>query len=256
MDMDRLFDIQNKIVLITGSSRGIGFELASAMGSRGAHVILNGTDSERLTAAVASLKDLNISAHAACFDVRDSTQIGPAVEDILANIGPIDVLVNNAGIQIRNPMEVFSATDLESILAINLGGAFKVSQVVGRIMIQRRKGKIINICSIQSELGRSSIIPYTMSKGGLKMMTKGMASEWGKYNIQINGIGPGYFKTELTELLVENQEFSDWLCKRVPAGRWGDPKELAGAAIFLASCASDYVNGHILYVDGGMLASV
>jgi gluconate 5-dehydrogenase len=254
--MSQLFSIKDKVILITGSSRGIGFELARIMGGEGARVILNGKDATKLDAAVSELKERGVPAYAAAFDVTDTAGVERAVEDIHSRIGPVDVLVNNAGVQIRSPLEDFAKSDLEKILSVNLEGAFTVSQVVGRYMIRRQKGKIINICSVQSELGRPSIVPYAMSKGGLKMMTKGMAAEWGKHNIQVNGLGPGYFKTDLTKPLVEDDAFSSWLYTRVPAGRWGEPAELAGAAIFLASSASDYVNGHILYVDGGMLASV
>lgn len=254
--MSQLFSIKDKVILITGSSRGIGFELARIMGGEGARVILNGKDATKLDAAVSELKERGVPAYAAAFDVTDTAGVERAVEDIHSRIGPVDVLVNNAGVQIRSPLEDFAKSDLEKILSVNLEGAFTVSQVVGRYMIRRQKGKIINICSVQSELGRPSIVPYAMSKGGLKMMTKGMAAEWGKHNIQVNGLGPGYFKTDLTKPLVEDDAFSSWLYTRVPAGRWGEPAELAGAAIFLASSASDYVNGHILFVDGGMLASV
>jgi len=254
--MSQLFNIKDKVILITGSSRGIGFELARIMGGEGARVILNGKDSLKLESSVSELKKNGVAAYAAAFDVTDTAGVERAIENIHTRVGPVDVLINNAGIQIRSPMEEFSKSDLEKILSVNLEGAFTVSQVVGQYMIRRQKGKIINICSVQSELGRPSIVPYAMSKGGLKMMTKGMAAEWGKHNIQVNGLGPGYFKTDLTKPLVEDDAFSQWLYTRVPAGRWGEPAELAGAAIFLASSASDYVNGHILYVDGGMLASV
>ena len=235
--MSQLFSIKDKVILITGSSRGIGFELARIMGGEGARVILNGKDAAKLDAAVSELKERGVPAYAAAFDVTDTAGVERAVEDIHSRIGPVDVLVNNAGVQIRSPLEDFAKSDLEKILSVNLEGAFTVSQVVGRYMIRRQKGKIINICSVQSELGRPSIVPYAMSKGGLKMMTKGMAAEWGKHNIQVNGLGPGYFKTDLTKPLVEDDAFSSWLYARVPAGRWGEPAELAGAAIFLASSA-------------------
>ena len=171
-------------------------------------------------------------------------------------LAPIDVLVNNAGIQIRAPLHEFDAENWRKILDINLTGAFLTSKAVVQGMIKRKAGKIINICSIQSELARPTIAPYTASKGGLKLLTRGMATDWGKYNIQVNGIAPGYFKTEMTKSLYEDEKFDAWLCSRVPANRWGDPEELVGGAIFLASKASDYVNGHIIFIDGGLMACV
>ncbi|NOX64216.1 MAG: SDR family oxidoreductase, partial [Chlorobi bacterium] len=168
----------------------------------------------------------------------------------------IDILVNNAGIQIRGNLENFDLLDWQRLIDVNLTGAFLVSKAVVKDMIEKKSGKIINICSIQSELARPSIAPYTASKGGLKNLTKGMATDWGKYNIQVNGIAPGYFKTEMTKALYNDEKFDSWLCSRTPANRWGEPEELIGSLIFLASNASSYVNGHLVYVDGGMLACV
>ncbi len=251
-----IFSVENKNILITGSSSGIGLVLATELGRRGARIILNGTNHEKLAGAASRLRSLGITAYTAAFDVTDADSCAQAVQAVLQETGTIDVLINNAGIQKRAPAESFDLSEADAILSVNLKGAFIVSQVVGRIMISRRRGKIINICSVQSELGRPSITPYAASKGGVKMLTKGLAAEWAKYNIQVNGIGPGYFITDMTRPLAENGDFSAWLSQRVPAGRWGDPRELAGAAVFLSSESSDYVNGHILYVDGGMLASV
>lgn len=251
-----LFDLTGKTALITGSSRGLGLVMAKGLGQAGATVILNGRHQDTLDAAVKALADDGIAAHGFVFDVGNKEQVRGVVAAIEERIGPIDILINNAGIQIRSPLEEFEEDNWQKIIDTNLTSAFIVSKYVAQKMIPRRSGKIINICSMQSELGRPTISPYAASKGGLKMLTKGMATEWGKYNIQVNGIGPGYFVTEMTQKLVDDETFNAWLCGRTPANRWGDPQELIGAAIFLSSAASSYVNGHILYVDGGMLACV
>lgn len=255
MSLD-LFDLTGKIALVTGSSRGLGYTIAEGLGRAGATVVLNGVNEERLNQSVAALKDMGINAHGAAFDVIDSERIQAQVARIEAEIGPVDILFNNAGIQIRKPLETFDEADWRRLFDVNLTGAYLVAKAVVPGMIERRAGKIINICSVQSELARPSIAPYTASKGGLKNLTKGMATDWGKYNIQVNGLGPGYFVTEMTQPLVDDEKFDSWLRGRTPANRWGEPQELIGAAIFLASRASSYVNGHILYVDGGMLACV
>ncbi len=255
--MDTLFSIKDKVVLVTGSARGIGYTLAEAMGRAGAKIVINDINREAIEKAMKALAAQGIRVCGSLFDVTDPEQVASEVAVIEKYFGPIEVLVNNAGIQIRHKAEEFPIEDYDKILAVNLKGVFVVSQAVARGgMIARQRGKIINICSMQSELGRQSITPYAASKGGVRMLTRGLATEWGKHNIQVNGIGPGYFITEMTRPLVEDKEFNAWLCSRTPANRWGDPKELVGSAIFLASEASDYVNGHILYVDGGMLACV
>jgi len=251
-----LFDLTGKIALVTGSSRGLGYTIAEGLGRAGATVVLNGVNEERLNQSVAALKDMGINAHGAAFDVTDSERIQAQVARIEAEIGPVDILFNNAGIQIRKPLETFDEADWRRLFDVNLTGAYLVAKAVVPGMIERRAGKIINICSVQSDLARPSIAPYTASKGGLKHLTTGMATDWGKYNIQVNGLGPGYFVTEMTQPLVDDEKFDSWLRGRTPANRWGEPQELIGAAIFLASRASSYVNGHILYVDGGMLACV
>lgn len=251
-----LFDLTGKIALITGSSRGLGYTLAGGLGRAGATVILNGVNPERLDSAVQTLRSSGVQAYGAAFDITQAQEIQAQVARIEAELGPIDILVNNAGIQIRRPLEEFDERDWQRLLDVNLTGAFLTSKAVARGMIARRAGKIINICSIQSELGRPTITPYTAAKGGLKNLTRGMAAEWGRYNLQVNGLGPGYFITEMTQPLAADEKFDTWLKARTPAQRWGDPAELIGAAIFLASQASSYVNGHILYVDGGMLACV
>jgi gluconate 5-dehydrogenase len=251
-----LFDIKGRVALITGSSKGLGFILARGLGRAGAIPVLNCRSQVGLQKALSELHSEGIEALGYTFDVTDEKAVESAVSQITDEAGGIDILVNNAGIQIRNPLESFSTDDWRNLIDTNLTGVFLVSRAVAGMMIERRNGKIINICSMQSELGRPTITPYAASKGGVRMITKGMATEWGRYNIQVNGIGPGYFITEMTRPLADNKSFDQWLKARTPAGRWGDPEELIGAAIFLASKASDYVNGHILYVDGGLLACV
>ncbi len=251
-----MFSLKGKVALVTGSSRGLGFVMSRGLAEAGARVILNGRNEERLKKAVDELKRRNLDVAGYSFDVAKSNEVKDNIERIENEIGPIEILFNNAGIQIRSPFEEFDEDNWRELMNVNLTGPFLVSKYVAKSMIKRESGKIINICSMQSELGRATITPYACSKGGLKMMTKGMATEWGKYNIQVNGIGPGYFITEMTKPLADNEKFNSWLCSRTPANRWGKPEELIGAAVFLSSDASSYVNGQILYVDGGMLACV
>ena len=251
-----LFDLTGKIALITGSSRGIGYAIARGLGQAGARVVLNARSEEALQEAAGTLRAEGIAVEIAAFDVADIASIGAAVAKIEAEIGPIEILVNNAGIQRRGPVVDYLESDWRAIQSTNVDSVFFVSQAVGRGMLARKRGKIINIGSVQSELGRASIVPYNATKGAVKMMTRGLCAEWGPSNIQVNAIGPGYFKTELNDALVKNVEFSRWVEGRTPAGRWGDVDELVGAAIFLASPASNYVNGHLLMVDGGMTAVV
>jgi len=251
-----LFNLEGKIVLITGSSRGIGYALAEGLGEAGCTIILNGSNIDRLTKSVNNLKKKKIIVSGYNFDVTDENQVERQIKRIEQDIGPIDILINNAGITYRKSLEEFSLEDWQRIIDINLTGAFITSKSVVKGMIKRKQGKIINICSVQSKLARPTIAPYAASKGGLKMLTQGMATDWGKHNIQVNGIAPGYFKTELTKPLYEDKEFDTWLCARTPANRWGDPNELVGSAVFLASKASDYVNGHVLFVDGGLTGCV
>lgn len=256
MTSRQIFNIEGKIALITGSTGGIGFALAKGLCENGATVILNGRDKAKLGLQVDELRSAGYAAYGYPFDITDSVQVNEAVENVNRNVGIIDVLVNNAGVTVRAPLEDFEDSDWETIININLTGAYKMSKAVVQGMISKNAGKIINIGSLQCELGRPSITPYAASKGGLKMLTKGMAVEWAKYNIQTNGIGPGYFKTHMTKPLYENKEFNDWVCSRTPGRRWGITDELCGALIFFASAASDYVNGQMLYVDGGLTASV
>ena len=250
-----LFNLSGKRALITGSSQGIGLALAQALGSAGCALVLNGRDETKLAVAVKQLQGEGYAVKGCAFDVTQARSVAEGVEQVEAD-GPIDILVNNAGIQIRGAFTEFAHSDWDRLIATNLTSAFLVGQAVAKKMLLRKRGKIINVCSVQSELGRPTIAPYTATKGGLKMLTKGMAIDLGPHGIQVNGLGPGYFATELTSALVKDPVFTGWIEKRVPAGRWGRTEELAGAMIFLASSGSDFVNGHVLYVDGGMTASL
>lgn len=251
-----LFDLSGRRALVTGSSQGIGLSLALGLGRAGAAIVLNGRDAAKLDGAVAELREEGLTAEAATFDVSDSAAVKAGIDRIEAEIGPIDILVNNAGIQRRGPLEDYSVETWHELMRINLDSVFYVGQAVARHMISRKRGKIINIASLQSEAARYSIAPYTASKGAVKNLTKGMCTDWARHGLQVNGIGPGYFATPLNQALIENPEFDAWLKNRTPAGRWGRVEELQGAAIFLASSASDFVNGQILYVDGGVLATL
>lgn len=256
MKAEKLFDIKGKIALVTGSTGGLGSIFAEGLAENGCIVILNSRNQEKVDEQAKQFNKLGYQAHGYAFDITDGAQVNRAVQQIHDEIGPIDILVNNAGINLRAPLEDFDDADWDKIIGINLTGAYKVSKAVAQGMIEKKAGKIINIGSMQSELGRPTIAPYAASKGGIKMLTKGMAADWAKYNIQVNGIGPGYFKTELTRPLYENAEFDNWLCGRTPTNRWGETEELLGALLFMSSAASSYVNGQMLYVDGGLLASV
>ncbi|NDB43981.1 MAG: glucose 1-dehydrogenase [Betaproteobacteria bacterium] len=250
------FQLNGKLALITGSSAGIGFALARALGEAGAHVVINGRNSQKVSVAVQTLKSEGLNVSASVFDVTDAQSVSTAVNDIETQLGAIDILVNNAGMQIRGPLHEYKDDDWQTLMRTNLDSVYYVGKTVAQKMIPRGRGKIINICSVQSELGRPGIAPYTASKGAVKMFTKGMAIDWGPFGIQVNGIGPGYFKTELNQKLVDDPQFSSWLVGRTPSRRWGDVEDLGGAAVFLASDASKFVNGHILYVDGGVTATL
>ncbi len=251
-----LFDLSGRTALITGASKGIGFALATALGQAGARVVVNARSADALASACAALRALGITAEAAAFDVTDDAAVQAGVAAVEDGIGAIDILVNNAGMQHRGPFAEFPTDAWHKITTTNIDSVFLVGRAVAQRMIPRRAGKIINICSVQSELGRPGIAPYAATKGAVKMLTKGMAIDLGGHGIQVNGLGPGYFKTELTQTLVADADFTAWLSKRTPAGRWGDVAELGGAVVFLASAASSFVNGHILYVDGGITASL
>jgi gluconate 5-dehydrogenase len=248
MTLSQLFDLTGRTALVTGSARGIGFALARGLAAAGARVVLNGRDEVRLAEAAARVD----GAGTAAFDVTDHAAAAEAVAAVERDVGPIDILVNNAGMQHRTPLEDFTEADWSRLMRTNLDSVFHVGQAVARHMIPRRRGAIVNVASVQSELARPGIAPYVASKGGVKMLTKGMAADWGRHGIRVNGLAPGYFRTELNAALVADPAFSAWLTARTPLGRWGEVDELVGAAVFLASDAASFVTGHILYVDGGV----
>jgi gluconate 5-dehydrogenase len=250
--INELFGLDGKLALVTGSSQGIGLAIAEGLAAAGARIVLNGRDVEKLAVAQNMLAAKGYRVETAAFDVTDEDAAVSLIADIERNIGPIGILVNNAGMQFRTTLEDYPVEKWRELMRVNVESAFIVGKAVARHMIPREAGKIINICSVQSELARPSIAPYTATKGAVKMLTKGMCADWAKHGIQVNAIGPGYFKTPLNQALVDNPEFSSWLEKRTPAGRWGHVDELIGAAVFLSSNASSFINGHILYVDGGI----
>lgn len=256
MESLSLFSLAGRRALVTGSSRGIGFGIAGALAGAGADVILNGRDTAALGEAAERLAQSGVRARALAFDVTSEESIADAIEFAEAEIGPIDILVNNAGMQHRAPLEEFPSDKFDRIMTTNVASVFAVSKAVVPAMIRRGGGKIINICSIMSNLARPSIAPYAASKAAVANLTRGMAADWAKHGLNVNGIAPGYIRTELNEALLKNVEFNAWVEKRTPMGRWADPAELGGAAVFLASEASSFVNGHILYVDGGLTATV
>ncbi|MBB3165686.1 SDR family oxidoreductase [Rhizobium laguerreae] len=251
-----IFDLTGKTALVTGSSQGIGLALAKGLAQHGAKVVLNGRNSEKLDAALTQLKEEKLLVEACSFDVTDAQSSASGVAQIETSVGPIDILINNAGMQFRTALEDFPIEKWEELFRTNVSSAFYVSRAVVRGMIERGQGKIINIASVQSELARPGIAPYTATKGAIRNLTKGMCTDWAKHGLQINSIAPGYFKTPLNAALVESAVFSDWLQKRTPAGRWGEVDELVGAAVFLSSVASSFINGQTLYVDGGITASL
>ncbi len=251
-----LFDLRGKVALIAGSSHGLGFAIARGLRQAGATLVLNGRDEEKLQKAVSLLSREGLTVCGYAFDVTDEEKIQASVPLIEEEVGPIHILVNSAGIQRRGPLESIEEATWREVIDINLTGVFLASKHVAQRMIPRKSGKIINICSLMSEFGRPTTGPYAASKGGVKMLTKAMAVEWAKYNIQVNGIGPGYFLTPMTKPLSEDSKFDAWIRSRTPAGRWGDPAELVGTAVYLASSASNFVTGQIIYVDGGILAAL
>ena len=250
-----LFNLKGKKALITGSSQGIGYALAKGLDQAGAEIILNGRNKEKLEKSSKSLNSKQ-SLYKLCFDVTDKNETHKAINKFENEIGSIDILINNAGMQYRKPLEDFPSEMFEQLLRTNISSVFNVSQVVARHMIKRGLGKIINIASVQTLLARPGIAPYTATKGAVGNLTKGMATDWAKYGLQCNAIAPGYFDTPLNAALVSDKDFTAWLEKRTPAGRWGEVEELVGASIFLSSNASNFVNGHTLYVDGGITASL
>ncbi len=249
-----IFDLSGRVALVTGSSRGLGRALAEGLAAAGARVIVNGVDAARVTTAVSELAAAGHAAEAAAFDVTDEAAVLRAFEGFDARGLAIDILVNNAGIQLRKPMLELSTAEWHKVLDTNLTSAFVVGREAARRMVARGHGKIINIGSLTSELARATVAPYAVAKGGIKMLTQAMAAEWAAHGVQANAIGPGYMLTDMNQPLIDNPVFDAWVKGRAPAKRWGRPQELVGAAVFLASAASDYVNGQILYVDGGMSA--
>jgi len=251
-----LFSLTGKTALVTGSSQGIGFALARGLANAGAAIVLNGRDAVKLERAANELKSEGATVLMSSFDVTDHAAVRDAIDKLELSGTQLDILVNNAGMQHRSPLEEFPADAFEKLLQTNIASVFHVAQAVGRHMISRSAGKIINIASVQTALARPGIAPYTATKGAVGNLTKGMATDWAKHGLQCNAIAPGYFDTPLNAALVADKEFSAWLEKRTPAGRWGDVEELVGACIFLSAPASSFVNGHILYVDGGITASL
>jgi gluconate 5-dehydrogenase len=252
----KLFDLTGRTALLTGASRGIGYALAEALAAAGARVVLNGRTAGSLQASADRLAAAGGKADIAVFDVTQPEAVADGIDAIERDLAPIDILVNNAGIQRRAPLDQFKDSDWRELMATNLDSVYYVSKAVARHMIPRGRGKIINIGSVQCELARPGIAPYTASKGAVKNLTKGMCADWARHGLQVNAIGPGYFDTPLNKALVEDPVFDEWLRKRTPAGRWGRLEDLHGAAVFLASSASDFVNGQTLFVDGGIVSVI
>ena len=250
--MSNPFDLSGRVALVTGAYRGLGFAIARGLARAGATVILNGRRPDELARAAKSLTDEGHKADVATFDITDRAAIKAAVDAVTAKHGAIDILVNNAGIQRRASIVDFAQKDWDDIIATNLTAPFVVSQAVLPGMIAKKRGKIIHIASLMSELARPAVVPYTAAKGGVRQLTRGMAVELAPHNIQVNAIAPGYFATEMNRALIDNAEFNAWVCKRTPAGRWGQPEEIAGLAVFLASPAANYMTGQLLVMDGGM----
>ncbi len=251
-----LFDLSGRTALVTGSSRGLGRAITEGLAKAGARLIVNGVDPVRVEVAVAEMRAAGHAAEGAAFDVTDEAAVVEAFVRFDAAGIEIDILVNNAGIQVRKPLVEFSSAEWRKVIETNLTSAFVIGREAAKRMIPRKRGKIINIGSLASELARPTVGPYTAAKGGIKNLTRSMAVEWAARGVQANAIGPGYMLTDMNGALVNNPEFNGWLMSRIPARRWGRPDELVGAAVFLASAASDYVNGQIIYVDGGMLAAM
>jgi len=251
-----LFDLTGKRALITGSSQGIGFALARGLAGAGASIVLNGRNAEKLQQAAAELRAEGAKVETLSFDATDHDAVRAAIDGFEADTGAIDILVNNAGMQHRSPLEEFPADAFERLLQTNIASVFHVGQACARHMIKRGAGKIVNIASVQTALARPGIAPYTATKGAVANLTKGMATDWAKYGLNCNGLAPGYFDTPLNAALVADPEFSEWLAKRTPAGRWGKVEELVGTCIFLSSDAASFVNGTTVFVDGGITASL
>jgi gluconate 5-dehydrogenase len=252
--MGKLFDLTGRTALVTGSSRGLGRAMAEGLADAGAAVVLNGADAGRLARAAAEMRKAGHTVHEARFDVTNEAEIVAAFEALDAQGVAVDILINNAGIQFRKPMLELATVDWQRVIDTNLTSAFVIGREAARRMVPRQSGKIINIGSLTSDAARATVAPYTVSKGGIKMLTRAMTAEWAQHGIQANAIGPGYMLTDMNQTLVDNPDFNAWVISRTPAKRWGKPEELIGVAVFLASPASDYVNGQLIFVDGGMLA--
>lgn len=252
-----LFNLTGKRALITGGTHGLGMAMAKGLGAAGATLIINGHSPDKMEKALAEYRKDGLNVHGSLFDVTSDNATQEAIAQIEKEVGAIDILINNAGIIKRIPVLEMEVEDFRQVIDVDLIAPFIVSKHVGKYMVQRKAGKIINICSMMSELGRNTVTAYAAAKGGLKMLTKNMATEWARYNIQVNGIGPGYFATDQTApIRVDGHPFNEFIISRTPAGRWGNPEDLMGTTIFLASSASDFVNGQIIYVDGGILATI
>ncbi len=257
MEGPALFDLKGKHALITGGTHGLGMAMAKGLAHAGATLIINGHSPEKLKSALDQYKSEGLNVSGYLFDVTSEADVSSNIDLIEKEVGPIDILINNAGIIMRKPALEMTAEEFREVVDVDLTGPFIVSKHVAKHMIGRRAGKIINICSMMSELGRNTVTAYAAAKGGLKMLTKNLATEWARHNVQVNGIGPGYFATAQTApIRVDGHPFNDFIIGRTPAGRWGDPDDLAGTAVFLASRASDFINGQIIYVDGGILATI
>lgn len=252
-----LFDLKGKRALITGGTHGLGQAMAEGLAQAGAELVITGTTPSKMEDALAYYKSKGYKATGYIFDVTNEKAAAENIELITKELGAIDILINNAGIIKRELAITMPVSDFRQVIEVDLVGPFIMSQLVAKQMIERQSGKIINICSMMSELGRTNVSAYAAAKGGLKMLTRNLATEWAKYNIQVNGIGPGYFATSQTEpIRIDGNPFNEFIISRTPAGRWGDPEDLAGATVFLASEASKFVNGQIIYVDGGILATI
>ena len=255
MAVDHPFDLTGRLAVVTGGGTGLGLAIARGLALAGARVVINGRNRERLDAAAADLVAAGHAGSVCAFDVTDEAAVNAGMADVERTLGPVDILVINAAINIRKPFDQYTLAEWRTLQDANFDGPFLVARTVVPGMKARRRGKIINICSLASDIGRPNIVAYAASKGGLRMMTRALAVELAPHNVQVNGISPGFFKTEMNAALIGNAEFSAWVEKRTPAARWGDPPEIAGAAVFLASPAADYVTGHLLYVDGGFSAA-
>jgi gluconate 5-dehydrogenase len=255
--MTNIFSVKGKRALVTGATHGLGMAMARGLGEHGCELIISGHTPEKMDAALKHYQSLGLKASGMLFNVTDDQAVKDAIDRIEKDMGPIDILINNAGIIKRVPILQMAVEEFRNVIDVDLTGPFIVSKHVGSYMVKRKAGKIINICSMMSELGRNTVTAYAAAKGGLKMLTKNMATEWGPYNVQVNGIGPGYFATDQTmPIRVPGHPFNEFIINRTPAGRWGNPEDLVGATIFLSSQASDFITGQILYVDGGILATI